>query len=81
MFNFYKWLFEGGTKTDSYGNGAAMRVSACGLVARNIEDTLDILQAELEEESIFSNRILEKKKRENLLFFPFLFTSQMSYSL
>lgn len=32
------------------------------IVARNIEDTLDILQAELEEESIFSNRILEKNK-------------------
>lgn len=36
--NFYKWLFEGGTKTDSYGNGAAMRISPVGWVATSEEE-------------------------------------------
>ena len=40
--NFYKWLFEGGTKTDSFGNGAAMRISPVGWVA-NSEEEVKIL--------------------------------------
>ena len=36
--NFYEWLFLGGTKTDSYGNGAAMRISPIGWVANSEEE-------------------------------------------
>lgn len=37
--NFYWWIFEDNPKPyHSWGNGAAMRVSACSLVAKSIED-------------------------------------------
>ena len=31
--NFYKWLFKGGAYTNSFGNGAGMRISPVGWVA------------------------------------------------
>ena len=37
--SFFKWIISDNHEPyNSYGNGAAMRVSACGLVARNIEE-------------------------------------------
>lgn len=36
--NFYKWLFENGSKTDSFGNGAGMRISPVGWVANSEEE-------------------------------------------
>ncbi|MGN1104466.1 MAG: ADP-ribosylglycohydrolase family protein [Candidatus Coproplasma sp.] len=36
--NFYRWLFEGGTFINSYGNGAGMRVSPVGWVAESEEE-------------------------------------------
>ncbi len=36
---FYRWLFEPDPRPyGSYGNGSAMRVSPCGLVARSLEE-------------------------------------------
>lgn len=35
---FYKWLFEGEGRTDSYGNGAGMRISPVGWVAESEEE-------------------------------------------
>lgn len=36
---FYNWMFSNNPKPyNSYGNGAAMRVSACGFVANSIEE-------------------------------------------
>lgn len=41
--NFHKWLFSDDPKPyDSYGNGAAMRVSAAGFVANSIDEAKDI---------------------------------------
>lgn len=38
---FYNWMFSNTPKPyNSYGNGAAMRVSACGLVANSIEEAI-----------------------------------------
>ena len=38
---FYNWMFSNNPKPyNSYGNGAAMRVSACGLVANSIEEAI-----------------------------------------
>lgn len=38
---FYNWMFSNNPKPySSYGNGAAMRVSACGFVANSIEETI-----------------------------------------
>lgn len=38
---FYNWMFSNNPKPySSYGNGAAMRVSACGFVANSIEETV-----------------------------------------
>lgn len=36
--NFYRWLFEGSTFNESYGNGAGMRVSPVGWVADSEEE-------------------------------------------
>ena len=37
--SFFKWIISDNHEPyNSYGNGAAMRVSACGLVAKNIEE-------------------------------------------
>ena len=41
--SFFKWIIsENHEPYNSYGNGAAMRVSACGLVAKNIEEAKKI---------------------------------------
>ena len=38
---FYKWMFSDDPKPYmSYGNGAAMRVSACGFVARSLDEAI-----------------------------------------
>lgn len=38
---FYNWIFNNNPKPyNSYGNGAAMRVSACGFVANSIEEAI-----------------------------------------
>ncbi len=37
-YNFYKFLFHDGVKTDSYGNGAGMRISAVGWIAETEEE-------------------------------------------
>lgn len=40
---FYYWVFSPNPKPyGSYGNGAAMRVSACGLVANSIEEAIEL---------------------------------------
>ena len=37
--NFYKWIMTGDHRPyNSFGNGAAMRVSACGIVGKNLEE-------------------------------------------
>lgn len=37
--DFFKWIIKDGHKPyNSFGNGAAMRVSTCGIVARDIEE-------------------------------------------
>ena len=37
--SFYRWIYSNNPMPyNSYGNGAAMRVSACGLIGRNIEE-------------------------------------------
>lgn len=40
---FYYWVFSNNPQPyGSYGNGAAMRVSACGLVAKSIEEAIEL---------------------------------------
>ena len=44
--NFYYWIMEHQTEPyNSFGNGAAMRVTACGEVARNIEEAEALAEA------------------------------------
>lgn len=39
--SFYDWIYsDNPTPYNSYGNGAAMRVSACGLAAKSIEEAI-----------------------------------------
>lgn len=41
--NFYDWIYsDNPSPYNSYGNGAAMRVSACGLVAKSIEEAITL---------------------------------------
>lgn len=41
--SFYNWIYsDNPLPYNSYGNGAAMRVSACGLVAKSIEEAIDL---------------------------------------
>lgn len=41
--NFYAWLHEDNPKPyNSYGNGAAMRVSACGFAAKSLEEAKEL---------------------------------------
>ncbi len=41
--NFYSWVFSSNPKPyNSYGNGAAMRVSACGIVANSVEEAKEL---------------------------------------
>lgn len=40
---FYRWLFDDAPQPyNSWGNGAAMRVSACGFAAGSIEEAIDL---------------------------------------
>ena len=40
---FYNWIYSDDPKPyGSYGNGAAMRVSACGIVARSLEEAVEL---------------------------------------
>ena len=39
--SFYKWIFSSNPKPyNSYGNGAAMRISACGFAATSLEEAI-----------------------------------------
>ena len=41
--SFYNWMYSNDPKPyGSYGNGAAMRVSACGFVARSLEEAIEL---------------------------------------
>ena len=41
--SFYNWMYSSDAKPyDSYGNGAAMRVSACGFVASSLEEVIEL---------------------------------------
>ena len=41
--SFYNWMYSDRPKPyGSYGNGAAMRVSACGFVARSLEEAIEL---------------------------------------
>ena len=41
--SFYNWMYSDSPKPyGSYGNGAAMRVSACGFVARSLEEAIEL---------------------------------------
>lgn len=41
--SFYNWMYSDNPKPyGSYGNGAAMRVSACGFVARSMEEAIEL---------------------------------------
>lgn len=41
--SFYDWMYsDNPSPYNSYGNGAAMRVSACGLVAKSIEEAITL---------------------------------------
>lgn len=41
--SFYDWIYsDNPSPYNSYGNGAAMRVSACGLVAKSIEEAITL---------------------------------------
>lgn len=43
---FYKWLFtENPQPYNSFGNGAAMRVSPCGFAARSLEEAVSLSQS------------------------------------
>ncbi len=43
---FKHWVFEDDPKPyNSYGNGAGMRVSACGIVPKTIEKTIELARA------------------------------------
>ena len=49
--NFYKWLFDSGdypTPINSYGNGAAMRISPVGWVCDSLEQTMALSKATTE---------------------------------
>ena len=38
---FYRWIFSSNPKPyNSYGNGAAMRVSPCGFAAKSLEEAI-----------------------------------------
>ena len=39
---FYHWLFRDQTPYGSYGNGAPMRVSACGIVGQTLEEVKEL---------------------------------------
>lgn len=42
-FRFENWIFSNNPKPyGSYGNGAGMRVSACGFVARSLEEAIEL---------------------------------------
>jgi len=44
--HFKAWIYENNpTPYNSWGNGAAMRVSACGFAANNIQDAIDMADA------------------------------------
>ena len=49
---FYRWLFSRDPALqgpyNSFGNGAGMRVSACGCYARTLEETLDLARRSAE---------------------------------
>lgn len=45
---FSQWLAYGGAPYNSYGNGAAMRVSPCGLMAVTLEEALALAKAAAE---------------------------------
>ena len=41
--SFYNWMYSDSPEPyGSYGNGAAMRVSACGFVARSLEEAIEL---------------------------------------
>lgn len=41
--NFYQWMYtDNPLPYNSYGNGAAMRVSGCGLVANSLEEAIEL---------------------------------------
>lgn len=43
---FYNWMYSNNPKPyGSYGNGAAMRVSACGFAARSLEEAITLSKA------------------------------------
>ena len=43
---FYNWMYSDNPKPyGSYGNGAAMRVSACGFAARSLEEAIALSKA------------------------------------
>lgn len=43
---FYRWIFSTNPKPyNSYGNGAAMRVSPCGFAARSLQEAIDMAVA------------------------------------
>ena len=44
--SFYKWIFSSNPKPyNSYGNGAAMRISACGFAATSLEEAITMSKA------------------------------------
>ena len=44
--NFYYWIYSDNPKPyGSFGNGAAMRVSACGFVANSLEEVMELSNA------------------------------------
>ena len=44
--SFYNWMYSSSPKPyGSYGNGAAMRVSACGFSARSLEEAISLSKA------------------------------------
>ena len=44
--SFYNWMYSSSPKPyGSYGNGAAMRVSACGFAARSLEEAIALSKA------------------------------------
>ena len=44
--SFYNWMYSSSPKPyGSYGNGAAMRVSACGFAARSLEEAISLSKA------------------------------------
>ncbi|MBR6861280.1 MAG: ADP-ribosylglycohydrolase family protein [Acidaminococcaceae bacterium] len=46
---FYRWLFSDDPKPyNSYGNGSAMRVSPCGLIAVTLEEAISLARASAE---------------------------------